>query len=110
MPRPFAARYRPALGASRGGGYVNPPTLAFLRAYLERTGGHPPEAGRTWPWGFASDLLGESFASLADVPDPGPDHQLPPLGRWVPGGPKVEMKSPTRSIGSTSPIPPRKCS
>jgi ribonuclease HII len=69
----IAARYRPGFGGlvDKGGGYVNAATRAFLRAYIERHRALPPEARRSWPWGFAFDLLGDRFDPLADVPDDG---------------------------------------
>ena len=79
----IAARYRPDFGVIAGGGYVNASTRAFLRAYIERFGGLPPEGRRSWPWTFASDLLGEEFNALADVPDDAPQLslQLAPVRR-----------------------------
>ncbi len=56
----IAARYMhvfdPEL-VSGGGGYVNPTTKRFLRAYIERHHRIPPEGRRSWPWTFAEDLL-----------------------------------------------------
>ena len=65
----IAARYAPAFGAIRGGGYVNAGTRGFLRAYIARHRALPPEGRRSWPWDFARDLLGDEFDVLADVPD-----------------------------------------
>ena len=62
-------RYRPDFGAIDGMGYVNAGTKRFLRAFIERLGGIPPEGRRSWPWDFASDLLPRGFDPLADVPD-----------------------------------------
>jgi ribonuclease HII len=62
-------RYRPDFGEIDGMGYVNAGTKRFLRAYIELYGGLPPEARRSWPWDFASDLLPRGFDPLADVPD-----------------------------------------
>jgi ribonuclease HII len=46
----IAARYQPEFGALRGGGYVNPATLAFVAEYVCRHGKLPPEARKSWPW------------------------------------------------------------
>lgn len=65
-------RYSPDFGeevVAAGGGYCNPPTKAFLRAYIARHGVLPPEARRSWPWDFARDLLGKTFDPWHDVPD-----------------------------------------
>jgi ribonuclease HII len=63
-------RYEPEFGESvaRGGGYVNAATREFLRAYIARYRCPPPEARRSWPWEFATDLLGDGFDPWADVP------------------------------------------
>jgi hypothetical protein len=34
----------------RGGGYVNPPTCAFVAEFVRRHGHLPPEARKSWPW------------------------------------------------------------
>lgn len=70
----IAARYVSEFGDISGGGYVNAGTRVFLRAYIERKGGLPPEGRRSWPWDFARDLLGESFDPLAELG--GVRHQL----------------------------------
>jgi ribonuclease HII len=44
----IAARYRDDFGDLAGGGYLNPPTRAFLDAYRRRNGCLPPEARHTW--------------------------------------------------------------
>jgi len=65
-------RYAPEFGddiVGQGGGYCNPPTRAFLRAYIKRYRRLPPEARRSWPWDFARDLLGKKFDPWWDVPD-----------------------------------------
>lgn len=72
----ITARYRPAFGDITGGGYVNAGTRAFLRAYIARHRGLPPEARRSWPWDFAADLLPPDFDPLADVPDDRREQQL----------------------------------
>ncbi len=41
-------RWRADFGDVAGGGYLNPPTRAFLRAYRERHGDLPPETRRSW--------------------------------------------------------------
>ena len=53
------ARYRADFGELAGGGYLNPPTRAFLAAYRARFGCLPPEARRSW--------------SSPSVQDPAPD-------------------------------------
>ena len=44
----MAERYRPDFGELAGGGYINAPTRAFLRAYRDRHGCLPPEARKSW--------------------------------------------------------------
>jgi ribonuclease HII len=56
----YAVEFGPKL-TGRGGGYVNPATRKFLRAYIRRYRRLPPEARRSWPWDFARDLLGKAF-------------------------------------------------
>ncbi len=46
----IAVRYAGAFGPLRGGGYVNPGTAAFTKAYRKRFGALPPEARGSWPW------------------------------------------------------------
>jgi ribonuclease HII len=46
----IARRYQSEFGPLRGGGYLNPPTSAFVAEYFRRHGHLPPEARRTWPW------------------------------------------------------------
>ena len=55
----IAARYAAEFGeeTSAGGGYLNPRTRAFLRAYVDRHGRPPPEGRLSWPWTFVADLL-----------------------------------------------------
>jgi ribonuclease HII len=52
-------RYREEFGEIRGGGYVNDGTRAFLRAYAERHRDLPPEARKSWPHPYVTDILGE---------------------------------------------------
>ncbi len=52
----IASRYEPEFGALRGGGYVNPATLAFVAEYVRRHGQLPPEARKSWPWRGVPDL------------------------------------------------------
>jgi ribonuclease HII len=52
----IASRYQPEFGALRGGGYVNPATLAFVSEYVRRHGQLPPEARKSWPWRGVPDL------------------------------------------------------
>jgi ribonuclease HII len=61
-------RYAGEFGDLRGGGYLNPPTREFLRAYVGRYRALPPEARRSWPWDFVRDLVDERFDPWADVP------------------------------------------
>jgi ribonuclease HII len=46
----IASRYQADFGALRGGGYVNPPTCAFVAEFVRRHGQLPPEARKSWPW------------------------------------------------------------
>jgi ribonuclease HII len=46
----IAARYLAEFGTLRGGGYVNPPTCAFVAEFVRRHGHLPPEARKSWPW------------------------------------------------------------
>ncbi|HEX2573946.1 MAG TPA: hypothetical protein VH877_30640 [Polyangia bacterium] len=61
----IAARYAAEFGPLGGWGYMNAPTRQFLRAYIEQRRDLPPEGRRSWPWDFASDLLGPGFDPLA---------------------------------------------
>jgi ribonuclease HII len=61
------ARYAPEFGELRGGGYLNPPTRAFLRDYVSRYRALPPEARRSWPWDFVRDLVADDFDPHHDV-------------------------------------------
>jgi ribonuclease HII len=63
------ARYRADFGAIEGMGYVNAATYRFLRAYIERRRALPPEARRSWPWGFARDLLPPEFDPRSEIPN-----------------------------------------
>lgn len=46
----IASKYEPEFGPLRGGGYVNPGTLAFVGEFVKRYGHLPPEARKSWPW------------------------------------------------------------
>ncbi len=46
----IARRYLADFGVLRGGGYVNPPTCAFVTEFVRRHGHLPPEARKSWPW------------------------------------------------------------
>jgi ribonuclease HII len=46
----IAQKYEPEYGALQGGGYVNPPTRAFVEAYVGHHGCLPSEARKSWPW------------------------------------------------------------
>jgi ribonuclease HII len=61
-------RYQPLFGEIRGGGYGNAATRHFLRAYAERFGRLPPEARRSWPYPYLTDILG-AFDPYADIDD-----------------------------------------
>ena len=76
--RLISERYRPEFGdlTARGGGYLNPTTRAFLRAYIGRYRALPPEARRSWPWDFVHDLVSPGFDPWHDVPDDRPQLQL----------------------------------
>jgi ribonuclease HII len=66
----IATRYVPEFGAELlggGGGYVNPRTKRFLRAYIERYAIPPPEGRLSWPWTFAADLLGPRFTPTTQL-------------------------------------------
>jgi ribonuclease HII len=65
-----AARYRDSFGSIAGGGYVNAATRAFLRAYASRFGCLPPEARRSWPYPYLSDLLPAGALQPAGAPQP----------------------------------------
>lgn len=66
----IARRYQAEFGAITGGGYENAATHRFLRAYVERYGRLPPEARRSWNWGFC-DYLPRGYHPLADLPPSG---------------------------------------
>ena len=53
------ARYRADFGELAGGGYLNPPTRAFLAAYHARFGDLPPEAETS---GFVAYVHKEELA------------------------------------------------
>jgi ribonuclease HII len=46
----IARKYECDFGPLRGGGYVNPPTCAFVAEFVRRHGHLPPEARKSWPW------------------------------------------------------------
>lgn len=52
------ARYEPELGPITGGGYGNPATHKWVRAYVVKYGKLPEEARLSWPYPFCADLLG----------------------------------------------------
>ena len=52
------ARYEPELGPITGGGYGNPATQKWVRAYVVKYGKLPEEARLSWPYPFVADLLG----------------------------------------------------
>ena len=65
----IANRYLSQFGALRGGGYVNPSTLAFVAEYVRRHGELPPEARKSWPWrgisGLPKMLARDNFCTTA---------------------------------------------
>lgn len=92
-------RYAPEFGAelvSAGGGYCNPPTKAFLRAYIAKYRALPPEARRSWPWDFARDLLGKKFDPWHDVPDDRPQLGLLLGDEPLPAPSRATAKKPAR--------------
>ena len=66
----ISRRYAPAYGPLAGGGYENPATHRFLRAYVARHGHLPPEARRAWSWA-GIDYLPAGYDPLADLPPVG---------------------------------------
>jgi ribonuclease HII len=62
-------RYFSLFGQVAGGGYANSRTTAFLRAYAEKFRRLPPEARRSWPYPYLTDILGRDFDPYADIPD-----------------------------------------
>jgi ribonuclease HII len=62
-------RYEPAFGTVRGGGYVNPATVAFISEYVLRHGQLPPEARKSWPWRGVNGLGNDIFPTTA-LPGP----------------------------------------
>lgn len=63
----IAARYRGEFGLVTGGGYANARTRAFLRSYAERYRRLPPEARRSWPHPYLTDLLGPQYDPFAEL-------------------------------------------
>jgi ribonuclease HII len=61
----IALHYRPEFGALRGGGYVNPATLAFVAEYVRRHGRLPPEARKSWPWRGVPGLADDNSPTTA---------------------------------------------
>lgn len=51
----IAARYAESYGPLAGGGYVNPPTMAFVRWHLDRFGQLPLEARTSWTWPWSRE-------------------------------------------------------
>lgn len=99
-------RYMPEFGedVAAGGGYVNAPTRAFLRAYIRRYRRLPPEARRSWPWEFARDLLGKKFDPWWDVPDDRPQLGLFAAEPPAPGGVDAldDVSTPTTAPASAA--------
>jgi ribonuclease HII len=61
----IARRYEPEFGAMRGGGYVNPATVAFISEYVRRHGQLPPEARKSWPWRGVNGLTNHNSPTTA---------------------------------------------
>jgi ribonuclease HII len=61
----IALRYLPEFGALRGGGYVNPATVAFVMKYVSRHGHLPPEARKSWPWRGVPGMSGDDAPATA---------------------------------------------
>jgi ribonuclease HII len=61
----IALRYLPEFGALRGGGYVNPATVAFVAEYVRRHGQLPPEARKSWPWRGVPGLCDDHVTATA---------------------------------------------
>jgi ribonuclease HII len=62
----IAGRYLADFGVLRGGGYVNPPTCAFVAEFVRRHGELPPEARKSWPWSG----IGLSNSVTTALPEP----------------------------------------
>ncbi len=43
-------------GPIKGGGYANPATATFIKAYFDRHGTLPPEVRRSWSWAVLRDI------------------------------------------------------
>lgn len=43
-------------GPIKGGGYANPATAAFIKAYFDRNGTLPPQVRRSWSWSVLRDI------------------------------------------------------
>jgi ribonuclease HII len=95
----ISRRYEPEFGelVIAGGGYCNPATKAFLRAYIKRYKRLPPEARRSWPWEFARDLLGKRFDPWWDVPDDRPQLGLFATSSAAPAPPPAPKSLPARA-------------
>jgi len=61
----IASRYQPEFGTLRGGGYVNPATVAFVSEYVRRHGQLPPEARKSWPWRGVDGLANDNSRTTA---------------------------------------------
>lgn len=75
-----------------GGGYCNPATKRFLRAYCTRYRRLPPEGRRSWPWDFVADLMTLEGEVIVATPPAktAPTHRTPsplpgPLTEQLPG-------------------------
>jgi ribonuclease HII len=104
-------RYAPEFGdelVGAGGGYCNPPTKAFLRAYIKRYKHLPPEGRRSWPWDFARDLLGKTFDPWWDVPDDRPQLALFDAANPTAASTTSEPSYPSPAAEPTPPEPGRR--
>lgn len=61
----IARRYEPDFGTLRGGGYVNPATVAFVSEYVRRHGELPAEARKSWPWRGVAGLGSDNSPTTA---------------------------------------------
>jgi len=61
----IARRYEPDFGTLRGGGYVNPATVAFVSEFVRRHGHLPPEARKSWPWRGVNGLGDDNSPTTA---------------------------------------------
>ncbi len=68
----IASRYSSEFGVIGGGGYMNARTREFLRNYVTRYRRLPPEARRSWPHTYLSDILGDNYDPYGELSEPRP--------------------------------------